>query len=298
MDTLESLAKRIDTTNGLQSIVRTMKALSAARIAQYDRASASMSQYMRTIEIGLTVVLQGATPPAQAGAGAWLSYGILFGSDHSLCGGFNEIIVHAASAERAASPERSWRWLAVGARAAQSLEAAGHTTDDCITLPGTSSGLIETSHNILLTIDAWRVRHGITHVLLFHHRRREQAATPHRVQLLPPDRNWLNQLARRPRSSRTIPMFTMEATELFSALVREHLSANVFRSGPESLASEHTTRVAAMQAALRSIEEHIEEMTADYRRKRQDAITGELLDIVADYESLRERHRRYGTPTP
>jgi F-type H+-transporting ATPase subunit gamma len=289
MDTLESLAKRIDTTNSLQAIVRTMKALSAASIAQYDRAVASMSQYMRTVEMGLTVVLaSGEARPRELESSQGAVMAILFGSDHSLCGGFNEIVVHSASTEHGElSAQNPWHWLAVGARAAHSLEIAGHTIGHSISLPGTSSGLIETSHRILLTIDDWRARQGVTRVLLFHNRRREKAATPHRVQLLPLDRDWLSELERRPWSQRTVPMFTMEGAELFSALAREYLFANIFRSGAESLASEHATRLAAMQAALRNIEEHLEEMTADYRRKRQDAITSELLDIVAGYETLR-----------
>lgn len=290
MDTLESLAKRIDTTNSLQSIVRTMKALSGASIAQYDRAVASMSQYMRTIEMGLTVVLAGSEDLARESKtphGAVMA--ILFGSDHSLCGGFNEIIVRAAiAAQREALPQQPWHWLAVGARAAHSLEIAGHAFGDCINLPGTSAGLVETSHRILLAIDDWRAHREVTRVVLFHNRRREETATPHRIHLLPLDPAWLNELARRPWPSRTIPMFTMETTELFSALVREHLFASIYQSGAESLASEHATRLASMQSALRNIEEHLEAMTAEHRRKRQDVITSELLDIVAGYESLRD----------
>src|SRR3990167_6340705 len=100
MDTLESLAKRIDTTNSLQSIVRTMKALSAASIAQYDRAAASMSQYMRTVEMGLSVVLaSGKALPGASESPHGAVMAILFGSDHSLCGGFNEFVVNFASNE-------------------------------------------------------------------------------------------------------------------------------------------------------------------------------------------------------
>lgn len=78
----------------------------------------------------------------------------------------------------------------------------------------------------------------------------------------------------------------MDTAELFSALAREYLFANIFRSGAESLATEHATRLAAMQTAMRNIEEHLEDMIAEYRRKRQDAITNELLDIVAGYETI------------
>ena len=244
----------------------------------------------RTVEMGLSVVLASGKPLLSASEsphGAVMA--ILFGSDHSLCGGFNEFVVNFASTEhRDLSAQKPWHWLAVGTRAAHSLEIAGHTIGHSISLPGTSSGLIETSHRILLTIDDWRARREVTRVLFFHNRRREKAATPHRVQLLPLDRKWLNELAQRPWSQRTTPTFTMESSELFSALAREHLFANIFRSGAESLASEHATRLAAMQAALRNIEEHLEEMTAGYRRKRQDAIASELLDIVAGYETLRD----------
>ncbi|MEZ5858070.1 MAG: F0F1 ATP synthase subunit gamma, partial [Geminicoccaceae bacterium] len=50
--------------------------------------------------------------------------------------------------------------------------------------------------------------------------------------------------------------------------------------------SEHATRLAAMQAAERNIEERLGEMNADYRRKRQDSITEELLDLVSGFEAL------------
>ncbi|MEZ5906863.1 MAG: F0F1 ATP synthase subunit gamma, partial [Geminicoccaceae bacterium] len=50
--------------------------------------------------------------------------------------------------------------------------------------------------------------------------------------------------------------------------------------------SEHATRLAAMQAAERNIEERLGEMNAEYRHKRQDSITEELLDLVSGFEAL------------
>ena len=54
----------------------------------------------------------------------------------------------------------------------------------------------------------------------------------------------------------------------------------------EALASEHATRLAAMQSAERNIEERREDLTAAYRRKRQEKITRELMDVVAGYEAV------------
>ena len=53
------------------------------------------------------------------------------------------------------------------------------------------------------------------------------------------------------------------------------------------MASEQAARLASMQAAERNIEERLEEMQAQYRRRRQQAITEELLDVVAGFETLR-----------
>jgi F-type H+-transporting ATPase subunit gamma len=41
-----------------------------------------------------------------------------------------------------------------------------------------------------------------------------------------------------------------------------------------------------MEGAEKNIEEKREEMETEYQRLRQGAITGELLDIVAGYETL------------
>ena len=109
-------------------------------------------------------------------------------------------------------------------------------------------------------------------------------AAPQRVQLLPLDVVWLKELAKRPWRSRTLPAFTMEPEELLSALIRQHLFVTLYRGMAGSLASEHATRLLAMQTAERNIEEHLTEMMTAYHHKRQEAITEELLDITSGFE--------------
>jgi F-type H+-transporting ATPase subunit gamma len=78
----------------------------------------------------------------------------------------------------------------------------------------------------------------------------------------------------------------MNDADLFASLVRQHLFVAIFRAGVESIASEHATRLASMQAAERNIDEHLDEMNAEFRRKRQQTITEEMMDVVAGYEAL------------
>lgn len=58
MATPESLKSTIDSTQDLHSVVKTMKALAAVSIRQYERAVESLSEYTRTIQLGLQIVLR------------------------------------------------------------------------------------------------------------------------------------------------------------------------------------------------------------------------------------------------
>ena len=154
-------------------------------------------------------------------------------------------------------------------------------------LPGSVDGLTRTAENLLLEIESRRARESVTRVLVFRNLRSdESSAEPKVTQLLPLDRNWLRRLADRPWPSRARPAYTMDGEAVFGALVRQHLFIALFHAGAESAASEHSTRLMAMQAAERNIEERLEDMNTDYRRLRQDSITAELLDVVAGFEAL------------
>jgi F-type H+-transporting ATPase subunit gamma len=84
----------------------------------------------------------------------------------------------------------------------------------------------------------------------------------------------------------------MDSERLLSALLRHFFPVALFRAFAESAASEHASRLQAMQAAGRNIEERLDDLRAEFHRRRQDAITAELLDIVSGYEALSEHGRR------
>lgn len=287
MDTLEALGRRIGTTEDLKSIVHTMKSLSAVSIRQYDEAVAALQDYSRTVELGLRVVLPQVGRPARAGRHKGPVAAVVFGSDHGLCGRFNEQIGDFSRREvHAAAAGREVRWLAVGGRAGDRLEAAGEPPAETLVLPGAPSGLNATAQAILLILDRWR-SDGVERVFVTHNRRVPEAtASPAVRQLLPLDPEWLARLLAEPWPSRRLPMYSMETVHLLGALVREYLFLGIYQAGAESIASEHATRLLAMQAAEHNIDENLEELGTTYRRLRQDSITEELLDVVAGFEVL------------
>jgi F-type H+-transporting ATPase subunit gamma len=291
METLETLSKRIATTTDLQSIVRTMKSLSAVSIRQYEHAVSALREYNRATELGLQVLLgESSFPDAGPEQTDGPTAAIIFGSDHGLCGRFNEQIGSFAQREMRERdvPDADRLYLVVGVQAASRLEAMGQPIDECFYLPGSVSGLTATAQSVLLKIDEWRSARGIARVLVFYNSRSaEQVASPICLQLLPLDLGWLQRLAKRRWPSHVLPTHTMTRRVLFSYLIREHLFVTIFRAGAESMASEHATRLASMQAAEHNIQEHLEEMTGAFHRRRQQGITEELLDIVAGFETLR-----------
>jgi len=86
--------------------------------------------------------------------------------------------------------------------------------------------------------------------------------------------------------ARSIPIFTMDAGRLLSALIRQYVFVNLYRGFALSLAAENASRLAAMQAAGKNIEELLELIKAEYRRNRQGAITEELLEIASGFTAL------------
>ena len=129
MQTTESLKRKIKSAQDLQSVVKTMKALAAVSIRQYQKAVESLVDYNRNVEMGLQAALKyrvgvaGAVPMVSSTRiGA-----IVFGSDQGLCGPLNENIANHALEEMAALGVATEKRLliTIGVRVNGYLEDAG-----------------------------------------------------------------------------------------------------------------------------------------------------------------------------
>ena len=296
MPALEALRHSLATVGELRSIVRTMKALAAVSIHQYERAVAALADYDRAVRRGLAVVLgelaaeAGSRGTGLAGVlddsppgGKSVTGAIVFGSDHGLCGRFNEALaVHVGETLRE-SPTVC-RVLVVGVRQAAALEEQGLAPEQQFYTPAAASAIHQTVRQILPLLEQWRAG-GVTQVLLFHNRHRGgESHEPTSVRLLPLDPDTLRRESSAP--SRSLPGYAVGRADLLAALLREWLFVELFRACAESLTSEHASRLLAMQAAERNIADRLAELNTFYRQQRQEAITAELLDVVAGFEVL------------
>ena len=291
MQTTESLKRRIKSAGDLLSVVKTMKALAAVSIRQYQKAVESLDDYNRTVEMGLQIVLKermGATMQRKDAAIKRLG-AIVFGSDQGLCGQLNEqISVFALDAINEAGVNKENRKvLAVGARVADYVEDAGQPVDELMATPSSTAGITPLVQEIIMIIEEWHFRQNVDHFMLFYNDYISGSNyQPYKVQLLPVNHDWLKDLARKKWDSKSLPIFRMDCNKIFSSLIREYLFVSLYRAFAESLASENASRLASMQNAEKNIEEQMMDLHVQFHRTRQMTITEELLDIVAGFEAL------------
>lgn len=299
METLEQLHSQLDSLRELSDIVRTMKALSAASIRQYEEAVRALQGYYRNVERGLYVVLRdmelpsGDMPRAAARSARTREperlVAVVFGSDHGLCGRFNEVISEHAVQQLDATgvaPENRLL-LAVGARVAASLVSADQKVEEVFLVPGSADQITATVQQILLKVDEWRAQsrvHGV--YLLFNSHSEGSRYEPATVELLPLDLRRFRHLREKSWPSKNLPTFSMDRDRLLSRLVHQYLFVSIFRACAESQASEHGSRLAAMQSAERNLDERLDDVTMAYRRARQDSVTSELLDVIGGFEAI------------
>ncbi|MFA5814800.1 MAG: ATP synthase F1 subunit gamma [Bacteroidales bacterium] len=91
------------------------------------------------------------------------------------------------------------------------------------------------------------------------------------------------------QGSNTQPFFIFEPDleYLVKTLIPEALKVQLFKALLDSVASEHGARMTAMHQATDNATDMIRNLTLDYNKARQAAITNELIEIVAGAESLK-----------
>lgn len=290
MELLETLKRKINSAEELQSLVKTMKALAAVSIREHEQAVESLKEYHKTIEMGFHILLQNR-PDEEAGEAGYVEKNrlcaIVFGSERGMCGQFNEkISIFALDRMNKLEIKPQDRTVfALGDRVIARLEEAGQPIDKRFSISGSNIGF--TLQEVLINIEEFRLKKDIDRIVLFYNR--PAAGTsfqPFMVYLLPFDPEWISNLSGKKWPSRNLPTFTMDWSSLFSSLTRQYLFFSLYRAFVESIASENASRLASMQVAEKNIEERLRDMNTGFNLQRQTSITSELLDIMTGFEAL------------
>ena len=295
-DTTASLRRKINSAGDLQSVVRTMKALAASSIGQYEKSVRALGDYYRTVELGLGACFRESRPAPliaerkrQTVAGAIGA--VVFGSDQGLVGQFNDVVADYAVKTLASLPAKPEVW-AVGERVHARLADAGLPPIGLFAVPNSVKAITPLVGQILVESEARRNHGEAVELHLFYNRSTSGAVyEPVSQRLLPLDDKWRRKLIEIPWPTGNLPEVMGGGTVTLRALIREYLFVSLFRACAESLASENASRLAAMQRADKNIDESLEDLNGTFHRLRQSGIDEELFDVISGFEALTNEQR-------
>ncbi|PWQ92207.1 F0F1 ATP synthase subunit gamma [Leucothrix pacifica] len=285
-ESLEALRSRVDSAVDLQAVVRTMKAMSASGITQYENAVSALDGYFETVEQGLVACLKQTEllhNAAKSGEHVPVAV-IVFGSDQGLVGQFNDTLAEFVQQKLTDITGEKKIWV-VGERMYGHLQDADLALEHCFNVPGSVDGVTPLVGELLLATEHLWETGEQSPLYLFHQRPGKLSGQykPRMHQLLPLDLRWQKALQEQVWTGPSLPE-TLGSTGLtLRALVREYLFVSLYQTCAESLASENSSRLVAMQRAEKNIEEMLAGLQHEYHHQRQEAIDEELFDLVAGF---------------
>lgn len=305
------LKRKISSASDLLAVVRTMKAMTASNINQYERAVGSLDDYYRTVKLGLAVCFKRSGNSANLHSELLTTenkpkkIGVLaFGSDQGLVGQFNDSLAEFVLADLTTQKRDAIVWVA-GERLQSRLEQSDLELKTGFALPRSIKAITPLIGEILLTMETFRTEGKISEVTVFHnkpdhsHTQSSAIYAPVKQHLLPLDAQWQHQLMETPWPTKNLPE-VVDAAEFYDqeegrhksyhetqlALIHEYLFVSLYRTCAESLASENASRLAAMQRAEKNIDELLLKMNSQFHSLRQSGIDEELFDVISGFNAL------------
>ncbi len=290
-DTIISLRRKLGGAGDLQSVVRTMKAVAASNIGQYEKSVRALSGYYSTVEMGLGACfreggLSALIPEMHRKSSVSAIGAVVFGSDQGLVGRFNDAVADYAVKTLAALSGRPRVW-AVGERVHARLADAGLVLTGSFPVPNSVKAITPLVGQILVENETSHNQDNAAELYIFYNSPTSGAVyAPVSQRLLPLDEAWLRKQAGIPWPTHSLPEIMGNGPATVRALISEYLFVSIFRACAESLASENASRLAAMQRADRNISELVQDLTRKYYRLRQSGIDAELFDVNSGFEAL------------
>lgn len=302
MASLKEVKDRIDSVKSTKKITSAMKMIASAKVRKSQQAIAAFLPYSTKLNEILTNLLASDTsfdsPYAQQREDKKIAI-VAFSSNSSLCGGFNANIIKELSAT-VASYSKS-----VG-KENVSIYPIGKKVFDFANKSGlqpvhnptflemadkpTFALILELSRELISKFLSGELDQI---VLIYTHFKSMGVQEVTNKIYLPFDLQGAQDKAQQDAVSEKISTATDYILEpskeiLLSHLIPKVLASNLFAALLDSNASENAARSLAMQIATDNAEQLVADLTIEYNKSRQAAITNELLDIIGGASALNQ----------
>lgn len=279
MANLKDIKKRIGSLKNTSQITKAMKMVSAAKLRRAQEAIVAARPYadkMQSVLSNLSAGVDSSANPLLEVREVTKIGVILFTSDRGLCGGFNGNLIkkmEKVAAGELAGKEISYSFY--GKKGKEYFKRRGveaviaHKTAPA----GTGYDLsLDMSSSV---IDAY-VGGEIDELYLIYGKfESAMTQTPVLEKLLP-----IVSEEESEDADTTDFLFEPDAVGLLERLIPKYVASQLYRAVLETAASEHGARMSAMDSASKNASEMIGDLTVQYNRVRQAAITTDLMDII------------------
>jgi len=294
MSNLKDLKNRIKSVKSTQKITSAMKMVAAAKL----RRAQDNAEQARPYATRMSSMIASLAAKTDANSGPVLLVGtgqeaqhlvVVVSADRGLCGGFNGGIIRATRREidRVRSQGRTIRLLMVGRKAADALrrEFSDLFVETLEGVQGTSVSFSDADRigqHIQRLIDEGSVD---TCSILFNKFVSAISQEVTFTSLVPAE---VEEVADDTAIRGAIAPNEYEPDEasVLADLLPRALSTKIYAAILESSASELAARMTAMDNATRNAGDLIDRLTMEYNRRRQAAITTELIEIISGAEAL------------
>lgn len=284
MASLKEVKSRISSVSNTRKITSAMKMVASSKLHRAQKAIEGMRPYERSLEgIMNTFVanLEGDIDSPYAKVRQVKRTAIvLYTSNASLCGGFNANAIKAfrnAVERYRKAGVRIEHVVAIGKKGEEAARKLGFSGTDYSSLP--DHPLYAPVSQIAKKLMAAYASEELDEVLLiYHHFKSSSTQVLTEERLLPIS---FENKATDPHRYATDYIIEPSTTDVVAELLPLTLCLKLFTALLDNVASEHAARIIAMQVATDNADDLLQELTLKYNKTRQQAITNELLDIVA-----------------
>ncbi|MBT4737775.1 MAG: ATP synthase F1 subunit gamma [Flavobacteriales bacterium] len=285
MANLKEIRSRISSVGSTMQITSAMKMVSAAKLKRAQDAVTQMRPYSNK----LTELLVNLSSTLDSSEGGVYSENrdpkkillVTITSNRGLCGGFNANIIKKAKYLMEADYKNiETDVLSIGKKSTEHFEKNGYNVIS--SHDGLYSDLTfeNTSEIAQIIMDSFTNKDYDKIILLYNQFKNAATQIVMNEQFLP---------IKSPEETETKVgdyIFEPNQKDIVDQLIPKSLKTQLFKSVLDSHASEHGARMTAMHKATDNAGEIKKELTLQYNKARQAAITGEILEIVGGAEAL------------
>ena len=285
MASLKEVKTRINSVQSTRKITSAMKMVASAKLHKAQGAIENMLPYQRKLNKILTNFLSADLPvesPFCVERPVKRVAIVAFSSNSSLCGAFNanvlKMFLQTVGEYRELGQDNILIYP-VGKKIEEAVKKLGFFPQGSYQKLADKPSYDEAAALAKLLMELFLEKNIDRVELIYHHFKSMWVQELLRERYLPID---LSAVQNDEERGGVVNDYIIEpsAAQLIADLIPQVLSQKIFTAALDSNASEHAARTLAMQIATDNANELIQELTKQYNKTRQQAITNELLDIV------------------